>query len=78
MSASGQCPRCGRWAIEHLKTHSHCWECSYFPENNEGLRQWREIEFRKPKIARQRSADHQGGGRCQIIDFERLRSRTLV
>ena len=33
MNGYGQCPRCGHSTVEHLKTHSHCWECGYFPES---------------------------------------------
>lgn len=44
------CPRCGSFTLENLSTHSHCWECSYSPESDLGLRMWREMEF--PKIRR--------------------------
>lgn len=33
MRGFGQCPRCGMWAVEHLRTHSHCWECNYSPQS---------------------------------------------
>ncbi len=33
MNGYGQCPRCGHMTMEHLKSHSHCWECGYFPES---------------------------------------------
>lgn len=29
----GKCPRCGCLSLEHLKTHSHCWECNYSPDD---------------------------------------------
>ena len=32
MRGYGQCPRCGMWAVEHLRTHSYCWECNYSPQ----------------------------------------------
>jgi hypothetical protein len=32
MSAYSQCPKCGFFAMECLRTHSHCWECNYSPE----------------------------------------------
>lgn len=28
----GTCPRCGNGTLEHLSTHSYCWECGYSPE----------------------------------------------
>ena len=46
MSAYGECPRCGQWALEHLKSHSHCWECNYFPGDKSDLSQWQRLEFR--------------------------------
>jgi hypothetical protein len=33
MRGFGQCSRCGMWAVEHLRTHSHCWECNYSPQS---------------------------------------------
>jgi hypothetical protein len=33
MNGYGQCPRCGAWTLEHLKSHSHCWECNFVPES---------------------------------------------
>ena len=38
MSGYGKCPRCGVWAMEHLRTHSHCWECNFFPEEKRSYR----------------------------------------
>jgi len=73
MSAFGQCPRCGRWAIEHLRTHSHCWECSYFPELQDGVNQWRALEFRKSKFLRQRSNSRSLERSMSDSEFERLR-----
>lgn len=32
MFGFGQCPRCGLFSVEHLRTHSYCWECNYAPE----------------------------------------------
>jgi len=52
----GRCPRCGRWAMEHLKTHSHCWDCNYSPEESMGFRLWRGIEYRLSTFAAQRRA----------------------
>lgn len=54
MSAFGQCPRCGLWGLEHLKSHSHCWECSYFPEENSEVTQWQRLEFRASGFCSQR------------------------
>lgn len=44
---SDTCPRCGGHSLEHLSTHSHCWECGYSPEYDIGTQVWREIEFKK-------------------------------
>jgi hypothetical protein len=55
----GRCARCGRWAMEHLKTHSHCWECNYSPEESLGFRLWRGIEYRLSTFAVQRQAFNQ-------------------
>lgn len=30
----GKCPRCGCLSLEHLKTHSYCWECNYSPDTS--------------------------------------------
>ena len=49
MNGFGECPRCGKWSLEHLGTHSHCWECNYFPEENEALDEWARLEFRKTR-----------------------------
>jgi hypothetical protein len=32
MIGFGLCQRCGMWAVEHLRTHSYCWECNYSPQ----------------------------------------------
>ena len=47
----GRCPRCGRWAMEHLRTHSYCWECNYSPEESLGFRLWRGIEYGLARLA---------------------------
>jgi len=57
MNGFGQCPRCGQWGLEHLPTHSHCWECGYSPESNPELRAWQNLEFRKSKFAAQHRAE---------------------
>ena len=54
MKGFGLCHRCGKWAVEHLRTHSFCWECNYAPENDVTLRPWSAIEFRQSKIAERR------------------------
>jgi hypothetical protein len=43
------CSRCGREALELLRTHSFCWECSHSPEPRSSLASWFAIEFRRPK-----------------------------
>ena len=58
MVGYGRCPRCGRWAMEHLRTHSHCWECNFFPEEESGYRIWNLLEFRLSRFVAQRSAGH--------------------
>lgn len=47
MSNFNQCPRCGLSALEHLSTHSHCWDCSYSPEPNREINLWRKVEYSK-------------------------------
>ena len=54
MRGYSECPRCGQWCLEHLKSYSHCWECGYFPEDDVSLRTWSNLEFRNSKIAAQR------------------------
>lgn len=44
MNGFGRCPRCGQMRMEHLKTHSHCWECNYFPESETRLRVRKKLE----------------------------------
>lgn len=34
MSGYGKCPRCGCLSLEHLRTHSYCWECNFSPDTN--------------------------------------------
>lgn len=43
MYGYGQCPRCGQMSLEHLRTHSHCWECGYSPD----------LEHPRTRIAKQ-------------------------
>jgi len=56
MIGYGKCPRCGVWGLEHLETHSHCWECNYFPEEKSSHRLWSFIEFRFSLFGAQRRA----------------------
>jgi len=44
MNGFGRCPRCGHITVEHLKTHSHCWECNYSPESETRLRVRQKLE----------------------------------
>lgn len=58
MIGYGKCPRCGVWGLEHLETHSHCWECNYFPEEDSGHRLWNLLEFRFSRfVAKKRAAE---------------------
>ncbi len=57
MAGYGRCDRCGMWAMEHLHTHSHCWECNFYPEDEPGFRFWKILEFRRSSIAAQRRAE---------------------
>lgn len=50
MSVLGICFRCGRAALELLRTHSHCWECGYFPESDHRLCAWKNLEYRTRRI----------------------------
>ena len=34
MRGYGKCPRCGCLSLEHLRTHSYCWECNFSPDTN--------------------------------------------
>ena len=54
MNGYGQCPRCDAWAVEHLRTHSFCWDCNYSPEVDAEFAAWHELEFRNSRIAEQR------------------------
>ena len=56
MFANNYCPRCGIAALEHLSTHSICWECGYSPDIDCGLEQWRKIEF--PSFKRKNISYH--------------------
>ena len=44
MNGYGRCPRCGYMTMEHLRTHSHCWECGYFPEESPRLHIKKQLE----------------------------------
>ena len=57
----GLCIRCGRASLEHLRTHSYCWECNYSPDTDPGLAQWYSIEFRRPKVRH--------GGNCSRLNW---------
>lgn len=50
MSVLGICFRCGRAALELLRTHSHCWECGFFPEADHHLSRWRNLEYRTRRV----------------------------
>lgn len=39
------CPRCGGATLEHLVTHSTCWECGYSPDTNPDLHLWERLEL---------------------------------
>lgn len=45
MTGFGKCPRCGFLSMEHLNTHSHCWECSYSPLSSSEVLNWERAEF---------------------------------
>lgn len=54
MIGYGNCPRCGGMGMEHLQTHSHCWDCNYFPDQDEELNFWSRLEFKNSSICAQR------------------------
>ena len=55
MTGYGQCPRCGAWTFEHLESHSHCWECSFVPDD---LRNKSKSEFeRERRLERSRTKE---------------------
>lgn len=72
MRGYGKCPRCGVWGLEHLETHSHCWECNFFPEEKSAFRLWSLLEFRLPLISWQRRSSEQKmyRGLPQYGDYE--------
>lgn len=39
------CYRCGAFALEHMRTHSKCWDCGFNPDFDSELSQWERIEF---------------------------------
>ena len=49
MTSFGICNRCGRASLEHLVTHSYCWECNYSPNLDPDLAAWHALEFRSRK-----------------------------
>ena len=57
MSGIGLCHRCGKWALEHLRKHSFCWECNYTPEDDVCLAPWSSLEHRHSKIAARRRSE---------------------
>ncbi|MBI4402598.1 MAG: hypothetical protein HY537_00465 [Deltaproteobacteria bacterium] len=45
-----KCPRCGWNCLEKLKTHSHCVNCFYFPDEERQInREVNEINYRRAK-----------------------------
>jgi hypothetical protein len=43
--------------MEHLKSHSYCWECNFFPEDDPELARWHRLEFRGSDTARLRRVE---------------------
>ena len=52
MASFGRCPRCGGLSLEFLRTHAHCWECDYSPED-EAFARWLDLESRHPGLNKQ-------------------------
>ena len=48
------CPHCGLQSYEILRTHSHCLECRYFPEQSEVAIDWYKAEFQQHRKRRSR------------------------
>ncbi|MBI4405335.1 MAG: hypothetical protein HY537_14320 [Deltaproteobacteria bacterium] len=45
-----ECPRCGWNTLEKLKTHSHCVNCFYFPDEDPKPGRWpTEIDLQRAK-----------------------------
>jgi hypothetical protein len=59
MGVFGLCNRCGKWAVETLRTHSFCWECNYSPENDVSLGPWSALEYRNSKTASRRRVEEE-------------------
>lgn len=69
--------------MEHLRTHSHCWECNFFPEEDSGYRIWNLLEFRLSKFITQRKAGHMQAtleklGTCELeLPYQQDRDLTM-
>ena len=46
----GLCHRCRKYAVEKLRSHSFCWECSYTPESDVTLSSWSAQEFKDSNV----------------------------
>ncbi len=46
----GLCHRCRKYALEQLRGHSFCWECSYSPETDVALSSWSSHEYLDSKV----------------------------
>lgn len=44
-----KCPRCGDTALEHLCTHSFCFNCNYSPEDELRTSDWLKLSRIKTK-----------------------------
>ena len=68
--------------MEHLRTHSHCWECNFFPEEEPSYRIWNLLEFRLSSFVVQRKAGHMQasleklGGADLELPYQRERDLT--
>ncbi len=57
-----ECPRCGGYCSEHLRTHKHCWDCGYSPDESVSLRVRKEVEresYRSAEFAKNELTDDQ-------------------
>jgi len=59
MKSFGLCQRCGMWAVEHLRTHSYCWECNFSPQIGS-----------QSKIRHQVNKEHLSGVNYQENEFD--------
>jgi len=69
MGGFGLCYRCGKFAIEYLRTHSFCWECNYTAENDVSRMSWSAHEYRNSRVASRRRIEDERQYSGELQDF---------